>query len=138
MKLFETLIKDRFELILDDELDSAQTKMYNIFLNFCVTHLSLKTKFVCHIVADRAKYGVETLAYYAPDERLVVVYGKNRMTGDVMRSIAHELVHHKQNDEERLNDAGVGNDGSDIENEANAEAGVIMRKFGKKYQEIYS
>jgi hypothetical protein len=50
---------------------------------------------------------------------------------DVLRSIAHELVHYKQNLEGRLIDAAKdGSDGSPIENEANAVAGVIM-KYGK-------
>jgi hypothetical protein len=31
-----------------------------------------------------------------------------------------------------------GSDGSLIENEANAMAGEIVRKFGKKYPEIYN
>jgi len=47
-----------------------------------------------------------------------------------LRTLAHELVHRKQQLEDRLY-VGAGDDGSDIENEANAEAGVIMRKFGK-------
>ena len=35
------------------------------------------------------------------------------------------------------NVAEDGNDGSDIENEANAVAGIIMRKYGKLHPEIY-
>ena len=51
---------------------------------------------------------------------------------DVFRSIAHELVHHKQNLDGRLgkNIEKEGVTGSKIENEANSEAGKIMRYFG--------
>lgn len=35
------------------------------------------------------------------------------------------------------NNTQAGNTGSEIENEANAKAGVIMRKFGKMHSEIY-
>jgi hypothetical protein len=59
--------------------------------------------------------------------RVVVV---NRNLADVLRTLAHELVHRKQQLEGKLH-IGAGDDGTDIENEANAEAAIIMRKFGK-------
>ena len=69
----------------------------------------------------------------------IKVYVKDRAIIDVCRSIAHELVHHKQNLEGRLLDAGKdGEDGSNIENEANAVAGIIIRKWGKINPELYS
>ena len=49
---------------------------------------------------------------------------------DVMRTLAHELVHHAKNHSN-------GEDGSDDENEANAEAGVIMRKFAKANPDLF-
>ena len=57
-----------------------------------------------------------------------------------MRSIAHELVHMKQDIDGRLEDNNhdTNNEaGSPIENEANSVAGVIIRKFGEEYPEIY-
>jgi Zn-dependent peptidase ImmA (M78 family) len=66
------------------------------------------------------------------------VYVKDRAVMDVCRSIAHELVHHKQNLENRISDhINDGGDGSEIENEANAVAGVIIRKWGKLHPELY-
>jgi hypothetical protein len=68
----------------------------------------------------------------------IKIYAKNRAIIDICRSICHELVHHKQNLEGRLVDAVQdGEDGSEIENEANAVAGVIIRKWGKQHPEIY-
>jgi Zn-dependent peptidase ImmA (M78 family) len=55
---------------------------------------------------------------------------------DILRTLAHELVHHKQNLDGRINYES-GETGSDIENEANAKAGVLLRDFGKKNNEIY-
>jgi Zn-dependent peptidase ImmA (M78 family) len=53
---------------------------------------------------------------------------------DILRTLAHELVHHMQNlNGDELN----GEDGSDTENEANAMAGVIMREFGRENPEIF-
>lgn len=67
------------------------------------------------------------------DDRVeVVTMGRHPM--DVMRTLAHELVHWKQMVSNMPLD---GSDGSDVENQANAVAGVIMRKFGKMHPEYF-
>jgi hypothetical protein len=55
---------------------------------------------------------------------------------DILRTLAHELVHHMQNGKGELN-SDSGEDGSPTENEANATAGLIMRKFGRENPEIF-
>ena len=55
---------------------------------------------------------------------------------DILRTLAHELVHRKQAEDGRLNITS-GETGSDIENEANAQAGVLLRNFGKLNKQIY-
>ena len=103
MKLFETLVKEKFELLLDGvDFDDKKMSTTKKFLNFCCDELGLQEKFHCHIIADREKYGVKTTAYYLDDGKKVVVYGKNRMLGDILRSIAHELVHQLQHEEGRI------------------------------------
>ena len=62
------------------------------------------------------------------------VVAHNRHPMDVMRTLAHELVHWKQQSVGQCLD---GSDGSDTENQANAIAGTIMRKFGKMYPECF-
>ena len=63
-----------------------------------------------------------------------MIMTKNRHPMDIFRSVAHELVHHKQNEDGRLGHSSEeGSTGSDIENEANAMAGVVMRHYGKKF-----
>ena len=61
----------------------------------------------------------------------------NRHPIDILRTLAHELVHHKQREDDRL-PMGAGETGSDQENEANARAGVIMRKFDDAYPEYFA
>lgn len=56
----------------------------------------------------------------------------NRHPNDILRTIAHELVHYKQDLDNRLNSQS-GDTGSREENEANALAGVVMREFNKAY-----
>jgi Zn-dependent peptidase ImmA (M78 family) len=62
---------------------------------------------------------------------------RNRHPIDIMRSLAHELVHYKQDLTSKL-DAHSGDTGSDIENQANAKAGAIMRKFDEKYPQMFA
>jgi len=76
---------------------------------------------------------------YNPSEKSIVVISKNRHPMDVFRTVAHELVHHKQNEDGRLGKdiSKEGSTGSDIENEANSEAGKIMRWFAKSNPEMF-
>ena len=45
-------------------------------------------------------------AYYDPQSCEVHVYTDNRHPKDMLRSVAHELIHHKQNLEDRLQVGG--------------------------------
>lgn len=106
------------------------------FINFAKQELSIEDDIKIELAYERTP-DLKTTAYYSLDG-LVKVYVKDRAIIDVCRSIAHELVHHKQNLEGRLIDAGKdGEDGSPIENEANAVAGVLIRKYGKLHPELY-
>jgi hypothetical protein len=65
---------------------------------------------------------------YNPSEKSIIVVTKNRHPNDVFRTLAHELVHHKQNEDGRIKDvAKEGSTGSNIEDEANSMAGQILR-----------
>ena len=64
----------------------------------------------------------------------IQVVAKNRHPVDVMRTLAHELVHWQQICDNRIMD---GSTGSDIENEANAIAGIIMRLFAEAHPEYF-
>lgn len=46
-------------------------------------------------------------AYYEPETKKIVLYTYNRLPKDVVRSFAHEMIHHIQNMEGRLNGIGA-------------------------------
>jgi len=75
--------------------------------------------------AEMFSFGKQT-----PSTGIIRVVATNRNLADVLRTLAHELVHRKQQLDGRLH-IGAGDDGTEIENEANAEAAIIMRRFGK-------
>ena len=120
-------------LLTKSELDIRQV---SDFVNFAKEFLGIDDDITVGLAFERTPELVTT-AYYDMNGDLVV-YAKDRAIVDICRSIAHELVHHKQNLEGRLvNAVKDGEDGSPIENEANSVAGVIIRKYGKLYPEIY-
>ena len=84
---------------------------------------------------DKAKDN-RSMGSFSPGDGKVWLYIKDRTPADYLRTLAHELVHRKQAEDGRL-DPASGKTGSDIENEANAEAGVLLRKFGELNNTIY-
>lgn len=118
-----------------DKNSEEQIKLLNKFIGFTAKELGIKP------VKVVLQYGREELATTAAyDNGKIRVYAKERAIVDIMRSIAHEMVHLKQDINKELdkNDHETNNAaGSDIENEANAKAGEIMRKFGEIHPEIY-
>lgn len=68
------------------------------------------------------------------DGSTIKVVIKDRHPIDILRTLAHELTHWKQ----RLSNIEMnGEDGSETENQANAIAGIILRKFSEKYPEYF-
>jgi hypothetical protein len=75
-----------------------------------------------------------TFGLYSNGDKELHVALTNRHPNDILRTVAHELTHYKQDINNELNNDS-GDTGSDHENEANATAGVIMRYFNKQYPE---
>jgi Zn-dependent peptidase ImmA (M78 family) len=106
------------------------------FLDFVKDNLELTKPFKLTLTSN--KDGIRTTAVYNHAENTVTIYIKNRALVDVLRSIAHELVHHLQNQRGELDGTkNEGGDGSPWENEANAKAGELIRIFGRQNPEIY-
>lgn len=60
---------------------------------------------------DNASKPLGKTAYYDPQSMAVTIYTDNRHTKDILRSLAHELVHHTQNENGMLNDSGFHGEG---------------------------
>lgn len=111
-------------------------KVMAAFVNFAKSELGIDDGIKVALAYERTP-DITTTAYYNL-KGFIKIYVKDRAIIDVCRSIAHELVHHKQNLQGRLKDSVKdGEDGSEIENEANAVAGIIIRKWGKIHPELY-
>lgn len=112
-----------------------QIKLLELFIDFASKFLGLKKP---KVTLQFKHDGLTTTAAYSKNN--IKVYAKERAMVDIMRSIAHEMVHLLQDTEGRLEQKNHDKNneaGSPIENEANAVAGQIIRKFGEEYPEIY-
>ncbi len=117
-------------------LDDNKKEKLNSFVKFVKEQLKLKT--VPTISIQNHRNGLKTTANYdyTKENKIVKVCMKNRALVDVMRSIAHDLVHHKQFEQGRLN-VKPPDIGGEIEDEANAKAGQFIKMFARIDESIY-
>ena len=80
--------------------------------------------------------GMKSFGKYTPETNELRVVAINRNLADVLRTLAHELKHNEQRIKGIL-EPNSSETGSDVENEANAFAGIAMREFGQKYPIIF-
>lgn len=104
------------------------------FVNTCKHDLNIQSP--CDIGFVDEPDDDMTTGCFSPVNREIKIMTKNRALVDILRSVAHELVHAKQHEDGRLK-PDSGDDGSPIENEANSLAGVIMRRFQRANRDIY-
>jgi len=77
-----------------------------------------------------------TFGKFVNDKNRIYLALKERHPLDVLRTLAHELVHFRQGNEHKL-DADSGKTGSPEETEAHEVAGIIMRTFNKKHPRYF-
>jgi hypothetical protein len=115
--------------------DDKKDKL-NRFVKFVKDQLELDTVPVISIQNHRKDLKTTANYDYTKDEKIIKVCMKNRALVDVMRSIAHEMVHHKQYEQGRLK-VQPPDIGGEIEDEANAKAGQYIKMFAKEDSTIY-
>ena len=96
------------------------------FLDFVTKELGLDQPFSVYFIDDKknAKDALGKTAMYNPGTKSVYVYATNRHPKDILRSVAHELMHHKQHCDGHLQNMSL----EDAEMQAN-EAGYLLRKY---------
>jgi hypothetical protein len=73
-------------------------------------------------------------AYYNPTEKSITLFTMDRHPKDILRSFAHEMVHHEQNLEGKLNNINTTNTNEDgdlpeIESEAYEKGNIMLRNW---------
>jgi hypothetical protein len=114
-------------------------KVVRRFVHFAARYLKLKQLPKIKLRKGELSHDIHSMGHYVDDHRTVEVETKDRHVMDILRTLAHELTHYRQH--ERLGKAmpdTAGRTGSPYENEANAEAGIIMRHFQNRYPEFFA
>lgn len=120
--------------ILHESFTPQKAPLMKKFVEYACNELEVDEPKIHVINSPTYSQEYKSFGGYIPSEEKILVVVHNRNMADILRTLAHELVHHHQ----KLNgDELNGEDGSETENEANARAGVIMRKFGRENPEIF-
>lgn len=107
------------------------------FVKFAIKELKLQSVPSRIVLVNNHKFITEHKSFggYDTVKKEIIVYAGNRHPVDVMRTLAHELVHHRQHMSGEDMD---GSTGSAVENEANAVAGVLLRKYRDISSDIFT
>lgn len=113
------------------------TDMFQKFLPIAMENIGLTSLPEMKFETTISDVDQPTFGKYVNGSHVLHVALMNRHPNDILRTVAHELVHYKQDTDNELHD-GSGETGSPHENQAHAVAGVVMRHFNKQYPEYLS
>ena len=120
------------------------------FIPFAQKHIGFKNppRLFLRNDLENAKNPFGKTAFYDPNERAVTLYIAGRHPKDILRSLGHELVHHKQNCDGQFSDSDDMGEGyaqrdphlRQMEMDANRDGSMCLRDFEdmlKKENTIY-
>jgi hypothetical protein len=125
-------VNEIFELVVEN------TNLQNIyqFVEYAVRRLNIKN--TPKIVVLEPKPDMTSLGSYDVLTNTISVVARGRMLADILRTIAHEMAHQRQNEMGIITNPAVdGATGSPIENQANSVAGILLRDYGRQNKNIY-
>jgi Zn-dependent peptidase ImmA (M78 family) len=118
-------------------MDIAKARVIKDFVDFCKDALQISELPQIYFTQNR-NWVLQKRSFgeYNTAIPSITVYTNNRNTADVIRTLAHEMVHHRQNELGKIS-LGSGQTGTKIEDQANAMAGVLLREYGLMNDLIY-
>lgn len=127
---------------IQELLESTNNKpdlmeIFRAFLPFAVKELGLTTVPKIKLHLHLGKDHQPSFGRFHNDSKIIDLAIEDRHPLDIVRTLAHELVHYKQNEETGLGPHS-GDTGSPEENQAHEVAGVIMRHFNKAHPEFFN
>lgn len=109
----------------DKDLDEITS-----FIEFCSKKLGLEGDIVVTLVGEGSgDQGMSTGGFDVYSNRILArEYGRSLV--DILRSIAHELVHYRQKEKNKFKPGDeIPNIGGEIEDEANALCGQLVKMY---------
>jgi Fe-Mn family superoxide dismutase len=113
----------------DKTITSEDKKLIKDFISFLQNEYPLKNDLTIVFIGEKEKN--MTTGSHNQDLRRIRILSKGRLNRDVLRTLAHEWVHDYQRD--ILKRKKGPNIGGKNEDEANAFAGQLIKKFEKKF-----
>jgi hypothetical protein len=126
--------------LLKENISESKKNSINHFVEYATKRLKLKEQPKVTLLTGREYSEAKTsLGGYNPMSKEIYVAIEGRLTADILRTLAHEMVHRKQDELGLVKDeVKDGATGSPIENQAHAVAGILMRNYGKINKQIYN
>ena len=126
------------QMFLNEKPEASLTDIVSSFIDYCVEQLGIEQ-------APQVKFKKDpqwsarnkTFGRYNADHNLLEVSLAGRHVMDILRTVAHELTHTRQHEIEQVPDT-AGATGSRWENQANAQAGVLMRDYAEQHPEFFN
>jgi predicted chitinase len=119
--------------------DSTDDNIVQDFIQHVTAELGIDPVPEIHLHTDPAwSEQNQSFGRYDPDSHTLNVSMPNRHVMDVLRTVAHELVHCSQNQQHGQLPDDAGETGSRWENDANARAGIIMRDWANSHPEHFA
>jgi hypothetical protein len=120
-----------------ESLYENQFPLLKEFIGYCKEYLKLKSLPPLTMSYDpTTAESRRSFGGYDPNNKSIELSVANRHQADVFRTLAHELVHFKQDTQNRLTPES-GKTGHQHENEANTAAAIIMRNFAQMRPEMF-
>lgn len=116
---------------IECKLSKKDEEFYDKFIEFLKKEYPLKNDIEIRFMGSRLE---EMTTGARTDNHVLKILVKGRMNRDVLRTLAHEWIHEYQRT--ILKRDKQKNIGSKNENEANAGAGEILKKFEEKYPKL--
>ena len=117
------------DLIRESTLDDHEEQLRE-FVKWTCGKLKLKEtpRIEFQDTKDTSDGDQKKTAHFDPEDKMMWIYTGNRNLADIMRSVAHELTHRKQDEQGRVT-PDQNYPGSEIEQEADAVAGYLMKLY---------
>ena len=103
------------------------------FIVFLKRELRL-TYDIPYILIDDSDFAKKNMTFGIMNGEIIYISVINRHPVDILRTVSHEFIHYKQVVDGKIISSNLG---SPAENQANAKAGEIMRKYSKLHPELF-
>ena len=133
--IFNAQLNEFFNKLTESTFREHEEQLRD-FVRWCVRELDIQQA-LPRIRFQDAKEGPDQhrTGYYDDAEDIMWIYTGNRNMIDIMRTVAHELTHRKQHEDNMVH-GDQAYPGSPIEQQADAVAGYLMKLYGKMHPEI--